>query len=619
MCGIAGILRFDQTPVTAADVTPILNNIAHRGRDHSAIKLNNEISRSAAIGLAHRRLSIIDLQPAGAQPMFYADQQLCITYNGEIYNYLALRKLLEQKFYTFKTNTDTEVLLAAYHFWGKDCVNHFDGMFAFAIWDEKNQYLFCARDPVGIKPFYYLKTNNYIALASEALALAHLSPSGLNEASVSSYFLSMYVATNESIFAGIKKLAAGSTMVVRADGQMLIERYWSVNQFEETTVNATTQAELSEALRAAVKRQVQSDVPVGGFLSGGVDSGLITALAAPLLNTYHTYSVGYEGMQSNELDAAQELAQRFATRHTAVTLRAADAMGILDNALHHLSEPIADPAIVATYHLAELAAGDGVKVLLNGTGGDEIFGGYTRYSGQLSLKRKLMTSLPPFLKKLMTLLPINHKLKRRLQLPAFDMMFSTGGSYDLAESVTPARFFVSLFTQLGAEFSAQAKPNVPLLYQQMLFDMQVYLPDQLLFLLDQMTMAHTLEGRVPLLDTEVIKLAFKFSAKEHLEGGQTKAILKKIAEPLLGAAHVNRKKQGFAGSPAWWVQHNFGRFMEVIAELKHVPYFEKFNIDVFLNQARPLAQQSNDIFILYCFSQWYSRMKTCVGVVYNGK
>jgi asparagine synthase (glutamine-hydrolysing) len=423
----------------------------------------------------------------------------------------------------------------------------------------------------------------------------------------------MYVATDASIFSGIKKLAPGSSLVLRPNGRMTIERFWSVEQFEGSNANPATHAELSAAIAAAVKRQVQSDVPVGGFLSGGVDSGLITALAAPQLAQYHTYSVGYEGMESNELAAADLLAQRYATRHTAVTIRAEDAMDILDNALDHISEPIADPAIVATYHLTELASRDGVKVLLNGTGGDEIFGGYTRYSGQLSLKRKMLTLLPSFLKKSLTWLPINTKVKHRLQQPAFDMLFSTGGSYNLAASVTPDNNFKKFLRQLGAEFSTNAQDDVPLLYQQMLFDMQVYLPDQLLFLLDQMTMAHTIEGRVPLLDVDVIKLAFNFNAKEHMRGGQTKVILKKIAEPLLGLEHVQRKKQGFAGSPGWWVQHNFARFIEVVAEIKNIPYFENFNIDIFLNPSAPVEKQANDIFILYCFSKWYARSKAVLG------
>ena len=614
MCGIAGTLRFDGAEVTYAQMALIVAKIAHRGRDHSAILLGSNragaqepITRQANIGLGHRRLSILDLQDAAAQPMFYADNQLCLTYNGEIYNYLTLRKLLEQKSYTFKTNTDSEVLLAAYHYWGESCVNYFNGMFAFAIWDDKNKKLFCARDAVGIKPFYYMHNSQYFAFASESLALAHLNSGNLNHAGISAYFLSMYVATNESIFADIKKLPAGHSMTLQLDGTLTLSRFWSVKQFEGATTSASTLNELNDVITHAVKQQLQSDVPVGGFLSGGVDSGLITALAAPQLSTYYTYSVGYEGMPSNELAAAKAIAQRYQTRHTEVTLRAADAMSILDNALNHLSEPIADPAIVATYHLAELAGADGVKVLLNGTGGDEIFGGYTRYSGQLSLKRKLLAMLPLTLKKSLAALPLNLKLKRRLQQPAFDMLFSTGGSYTLARELMSGSIFSNFLAQLGEEFSALGNIHVPLLYQQMLFDMQVYLPDQLLYLLDQMTMAHTIEGRVPLLDVDIINMAFNFIAKEHMRGGQTKVILKKIAEAYLGSEHIQRKKQGFAGSPSWWVQHNLKQFKEGIAQLKNMPFFDEFNIDLFLALTTPTEKQANEIFMLYCYSKWHSR------------
>jgi asparagine synthase (glutamine-hydrolysing) len=617
MCGIAGIMRFDEEQVTYAQMAQIIAKIAHRGRDHSDILLGSKragadapITRQAEIGLGHRRLSIIDLQDAAAQPMFYADDQLCLTYNGEIYNYLSLRKLLQQKSYTFKTNTDSEVLLAAYHFWGESCVNYLNGMFAFAIWDEKNKKLFCARDAVGIKPFYYIQTSQYFAFASESLALAHLNSGKLNHAGVSAYFLSMYVATNESIFAGIKKLPAGHSMSLQLDGSVAVKRFWSVKQFEGTTTSPATLSELNEVITHAVKQQLQSDVPVGGFLSGGVDSGLITALAAPQLSTYYTYSVGYEGMAVNELVHAKAIAQRYHTRHTEVTLRAADAMGILDNALNHLSEPIADPAIVATYHLTQLAGKDGVKVLLNGTGGDEIFGGYTRYSGQLSLKRKLLAMLPLALKKSLAALPLNLKLKRRLQQPAFDMLFSTGGSFTLAEELASGHIFSSFLNQLGEQFSALENVDVPLLYQQMLFDLQVYLPDQLLFLLDQMTMAHTIEGRVPLLDVNIINMAFNFIAKEHMRGGQTKVILKKIAEPYLGTEHIHRKKQGFAGSPSWWVQHNLGQFKDGIAQLKNMPFFDDFNIDTFLALANPTEKQANEMFMLYCYSKWHKRTQT---------
>jgi asparagine synthase (glutamine-hydrolysing) len=613
MCGIAGIFRFDDAVVKRTAVERILNALSHRGVDHVGVALNAELSKTVQIGLGHRRLSIIDLDATGAQPMFFADRQIGVTYNGEIYNYRELKDFLQKKSYHFETNTDTEVLLAAYHYWGKDCVKHFNGMFAFALWDENKKQLFCARDPVGIKPFYYFISPAYFAFASESLALAHLENSTLNAAAVGSYFLSMYVATDESIFSHIKKLPPGYTLTINSKGDRVFEKFWSINQFQGMASDAASLDNLRNTLETAVTRQLQSDVPVGGFLSGGIDSGLITALAAQQCQKYYTYSAGYEGLENNELMQAKYIAERYGTRHTEVMITAADAMSSLDKALQHLSEPVADPAIVATYLLSQLAARDGVKVLLNGTGGDEAFGGYTRYTGQLSLKRKMFAWLPPTLKKSLGLLPLNAKIKSRLQNISLDMMFSTGGSYALARQFA-RHDFKPILKQLAQRFSALMPKRVPLLYQQMLFDLQVYLPDQLLYLLDQMTMAHTIEGRVPLLDLDVIKCAFNFSAKDHLRGGQTKAILKSVAQRHLGKEHIERKKQGFAGSSSWWVKQNYPAFIEVIAEMKSIPLFEKFNLDAFLKIDKFDEAHTNDIFIMYCFSQWYARVKPLMTV-----
>jgi asparagine synthase (glutamine-hydrolysing) len=545
--------------------------------------------------------------------MFFADHKLCITYNGEIYNYRELKDFLQKKSYHFETNTDTEVLLAAYHYWGKDCVKHFNGMFAFALWDESKKQLFCARDPIGIKPFYYYLSAKYFAFASESLALAQLENANLNAPAVVSYFLSMYVATDESIFSNIKKLPPGQTLTINSNGIPVFEKFWSIDQFQGTLSDAASLENLRNTLDTAVTRQLQSDVPVGGFLSGGIDSGLITALAAPQCKKYFTYSAGYEGLENNELTQAKLIADRFGTQHTEVMITAADAMSSLDKALLHLSEPVADPAIVATYLLSQLAAGDGVKVLLNGTGGDEVFGGYTRYTGQLSLKRKMLALMPPTFKKSLGLLPLNSKMKSRLQNISLDMMFSTGGSYALAKQFARHEF-KPILKKLVRRFSALLPKRVPLLYQQMMFDMQVYLPDQLLYLLDQMTMAHTIEGRVPLLDVDVIKCAFNFFARDHMRGGQTKAILKSVAAKHLGKEHVERKKQGFAGSSSWWVRQNYPAFIEVIAEMKSIPLFEKFNLDAFLKIDKFDEAHTNDIFIMYCFSKWYARVKPLLSV-----
>jgi len=487
MCGIAGLLRFDGQQVDREEIKIILHKIMHRGRDHDGIELPDSF-----IGLGHRRLSIIDLNDHASQPMFYANQRYCLTYNGEIYNYRQLRHFLQEKAYQFTTQSDSEIILAAFDYWGEDCVKHFNGMFAFAIWDKHQRSLFCARDQVGIKPFYYYKTDTFIAFASEAFALTHFSQKKLNDDAVLAYFMSMYVATEESIFKSIYKLAAGHTLTINAQGKTALKRFWFIENFDEIDAHTASVENLSFLIQQAIKRQLQSDVPVGGFLSGGIDSGLITALAAPEVKHYYTYSVGYEGMLNNELPYAKKIAERYHTKHTSIMITASDAMPYLNQALQQSSEPIADSAIVATFMLSKLAAQDGVKVLLNGTGGDEIFAGYTRYTGQLSLKRKILLSLPSVLLKTLAHLPLQQKLISRLKHIEWDMLFSTGGSFSLAQSLISPTNFQLFLKKMMNELALSINQKIPNLYQRMLFDLHHYLPNELLFLLDQMTMAHTI-------------------------------------------------------------------------------------------------------------------------------
>lgn len=606
MCGIAGMMRFDQQPIHESELQTMLNQIAHRGRDDQGIVAINQ-----QLMLGHRRLSIIDLDKSASQPMSLGNH-LCVTYNGEIYNYQDLRKYLSQRQYQFKTNSDTEVLLAAYDYWGEDCVKYLNGMFAFALWDGKKEQLFCTRDQLGIKPFYYLLTPTFFAFASESKALAHFCDKCLNMQAVYAYLLSMYVPTDASIYANIYKLSPAHTLIITPRGKPILKRYWQITQFE-TAGSAGHQhhlklADLGHHLRGAIQRQLQSDVPVGGFLSGGVDSGLITALAAQYCTRYHTYSIGYEGLSAdeNELPHAKHIANRYGTKHTEVHLDAHSAMTYLTQSLQHLSEPIADPAIVGTYILAQAAARDGVKVLLNGTGGDEIFSGYTRYTGQLSMRRKLFLLLPTWSKIFVNYLPLAHKTKTRMQHLPLDMLFSTGGSYQLADRMINDKFlFKKCLTNIVNALKMPAYTSEHQLYQRMLVDVHTYLPDELLFLLDQMTMAHTIEGRVPLLDINVVTTAFQFRANQHIKDGQTKTILKEIAIPYLGHKQVKRKKQGFAGSTYWWVKYNFAAFIEGIANMKSIPGFDYFNIDDYKNFDTLDANQANDIFILYCFNRWY--------------
>ena len=623
MCGIAGILRFDGRPVRNEDVSRILDNIQHRGHDNVGIVTGDSsgtekgliLSQCADIGLGHRRLSIIDLSEAANQPMPYADNKLWISFNGEIYNYIELRQELKGYGYSFHSNSDTEVILAAYHRWGEECLNHFNGMFSFALWDERRGCLFCARDPIGIKPFYYIFNAQYFIFASESRALAHIVDKELNPDAMAAYLFCMYVPGPWSIFKDIRKLEPGCAMTITLKGKAANRRYWNVNSFQDCEDTAAQRAKLNQALSDAVNRQLRSDVPVGAFLSGGIDSSMVVALAAGKASEFHTFSVGYEGHHINELPYARHIAQHYATHHHELILKPGEVMINLDKALGALSEPIADSAIVPTFMLCQMAAAEGVKVLLNGTGGDEVFGGYDRYDEARTGQKWFTKFLPPgFRSWLGYRLPIGASLSvTRLRHIGFDLFISTGGSVELSRKMLKDnKQYAGFLERLKNDCFPPIVKGVSLLYNRMLFDLRLYLPDELLFLLDQMTMAHTLEGRVPLVDINVIRESFRFPASAHVMPGEIKKLLRRIAAPYIGKELAMRKKQGFGGPVPLWIEHNLDQVLEVVAAADKIPNFDMMDIDYYFNKGRTGMLNKSDLFELfqlYCFVRWHEQLK----------
>jgi len=609
------MLRFDGQAVDQSSMDRMLQRLAHRGHDHSGLVMNDELSSSANIAIGHRRLSIIDLSDDASQPMAYDDGKLWITFNGEIYNYLELREELSDLGFFFETQSDTEVILAAYSHWGKDCVHHLNGMFAFALWDESAEELFCARDELGIKPFYYYKTSAFIVFASESKALTDSHQNRLNLESVSSYMLSLYIPSDWSVFEGVKKLLPAHTMTVSKDGSLDIERYWSVSQFYDIELNTASKNKMESCLQSAIEQQLRSDVPVGGLLSGGVDSGLIVAIASKIKPDLHTYSVGFEGMEVNELPTAAEIAKKYNTNHHECLISNQDAMQALDSAIQSLSEPLADPALVPSFVLAKMAAEDGVKVLLSGSGGDEVFGGYTRYVHDGSLKRRLLGWLPEGARAYLGgFLSSSSKLSVRLKNIYLDMMLNTSGNFDLCSLAmgSPDKL-TEMLNALAASFPLTLMAqNQPLVYKQMLFDKSVYLPDDLLLLLDQMGMAHTVEGRVPLIDKRVVEMSFRFPICSHVNGRKTKKMFRDIAESYLGHEHVWRKKQGFAGPVPWWVNQHRTVFLEAAASVREISPLQHMDVSGLLNRAHKEKNiclvDAHALFILYCFRRWYDSL-----------
>lgn len=616
MCGIVGMLRFDGRPVDTDVMSSMLDKLQHRGHDHAGLvtSLSGQLSNKVNIGFGHRRLSIIDLAEEASQPMSYREGKFWITFNGEIYNYLELRTELIGLGYLFRTKSDTEVILAAYNHWGKACVEHFNGMFAFALWDEEQGQLFCARDELGIKPFYYYQTSEFIVFASESKALAKFHQNELSMNGVASYMLSLYIPSDWSVFEGVKKLLPAHVMTVSSNRAVSTERYWAVSRFADMDDTNNTRKEMEACLQSAIALQLRSDVPVGALLSGGVDSGIIVAMASKINPNLHTYSVGFEGMVVNELSAAAEVAKKYDTNHHERLITDKDAMETLDSALQCLTEPMADPAIVPTYVLSQMAAKDGVKVLLSGSGGDEVFGGYTRYARGDSWKRDLLSFLPGAVKTSLGGVLASPKLSSRLKNVYLDMMYNTSGNFDLCALAmgSPEKLKVML-DELAMSFpmlsSAKEKP---LLYRQMLFDKSVYLPGDLLLLLDQMGMAHTVEGRVPLIDKRVVEMSFRFPPESHVKGGRTKKMFREIAAPYLGYEHVWRKKQGFSGPVPWWVERNLATFSEAAASVKEIQGLQHMDVSTLLKRSKQgelSLMDSYAFFTLYCFRRWYDSLQ----------
>jgi asparagine synthase (glutamine-hydrolysing) len=610
MCGIAGILRFDGQPVMRAEVEAMTDAIAHRGRDSVGFAIGGvgDLSDSV-VGLGHRRLSVIDLSPQAAQPMHSPDRQTCIVYNGELYNYLQLRNDLKHHGVQFRTESDTEVVLAAYDVWGRECLSRFDGMFALAIWDGRRRVLFCARDAIGIKPFYYRLDGTTFRFCSESRALAGRALDGL---AVAAYFFSMYVPRELSIFAGVSKLLPGHWMEVSPDGDCAKQQWWDLPDTASVAVSPDEAAErLRDTLDRAVELQLQSDVPVGAFLSGGFDSGMLVAAAARKQAKFHTYSIGFDdARQFNELPIAAALASRYQTQHHSYTLRSDDVLGILDKALSVMSEPVADSAVVPTWFLAGRAAEDGVKVLLSGTGGDEVFCGYPRYVAS-TWRRRILYQLPGSIRSLIGNAFLGGSvLGARLAHASVDMAVYAGGSADLAAMYLGEPQQIAEFVErLATRVFPPPQARMPALYRHMAFDLQVYLPDLLLLLLDQLTMAHTIEGRVPLLSVDLIRASYALPPNLHAESraATTRKLMRRMAAGRLDQRTFTAPKQGFSGPVRAWIADNQAAFRERTLAISDIPGLEQMSAERWW-KVSPGARDvkwAHEIFLLYSFATWY--------------
>src|SRR3989338_746941 len=566
MCGICGVVNFQGEPVTEALLAAWAGGLRHRGPDALGIA-----RPEGWAGLGHTRLKVIDLSEMANQPMASQDGRIWIVYNGEIYNSRALRAALVGSGRSFVSQSDTEVILQAYEEWGEDCVVRLDGMFAFAIFDGRRRRIVLARDRTGKKPLFYYRDQERLVFASEIKALlVHPSvPCEFHEGILPRYLTYGYVPSPETFYKGIRSLPPASLMAVDLpEGREHQRIYWHVPLPEQPLRVSRPEAiqGLQERLTEAVRKRLVSDVPLGAFLSGGIDSTIVVGLMSRLTGQpIHTFSIGFRGdPRYDETPYARLVATQFQTHHTEFMVEP-KAFELLERLVYHHDQPFGDASAIPTFLLCALTK-EHVTVALNGDGGDECFAGYRRFQAAAASAR-----LPPWLsgaaaRLLTTLLPPTTQRHRQLgELIRFFTAAQRPWDERLARWIS---YFpdpvVMLRPELRAQVGdddwlaparrwlAQAERCSPLT-QALYFNFQEYLPNDLHVKMDRCSMAHGLETRSPFLDTEVIEYAANLPDALKLRGWTTKAILKEAFADLLPPAIVRRPKQGF-GVPldAWF-------------------------------------------------------------------
>ncbi len=572
MCGIHGIFRLDGQGVSPETLSAMGQITRHRGPDDEGMHVDGNC------GIAMRRLSIIDLS-GGHQPLSNADGTLWLVCNGEIYNYRELREELRASGHVFKTDSDSEVLLHGYAAWGDDVVLRLNGMFDFALWDAQRRRLLIGRDRLGVKPLYVLHDGVRLAFASEAKALLALPglKAELNRDVLTGYLQLGYVAAPGCMFKGIRKLPPGTLLAVEG-AQVREWRYWRLPHAIDP---APSEAQWVERVRAqldqSVRMQMVSDVPIGAFLSGGVDSSAVVGLMARHSEQpIRTYAIGFDGGAAealyNELPYARQVAERFGTRHREIVVKP-DVVSLLPRLLWHMDEPVSDSAFITTYLVSEFARQD-VKVILSGVGGDELFGGYRRYLGEHYAEQYLR--MPGWLRQGAGYLARHLPADRHSSV--FNKLRLAKGFLASAELGADERYasYLQLVGQetiadlmlepsftddpLARAFDAAGHGDV--LNRMFAVDAETQLPDDLLLLTDKMSMAVSLECRVPLLDHELVELAASMPAAIKVKGGRLKHLMKEALADLLPSEILNRQKRGFGTPMGAWLKSDLAPVLD---------------------------------------------------------
>ena len=608
MCGIYGIVGFG--PGSARRSPDVLDRMGdamiHRGPDDAGAFVDNELL------LGMRRLSIIDVA-GGHQPIASEDGQVVAVCNGEIYNFRELRAELQAKGHRFSTNSDSETAVHAYEEYGDEFLNKLDGMFGVAVWDRRRRRLIVARDAIGIKPIYYRLDANELMFASEAksiLAVPGVS-ARLDHAALAQYLSVGYVCAPNSIFEGVAKLEPGTALIVE-NGQVRKHRFYRLPASIDTQ---RSESQWIEAVRAelerSVKDQMVSDVPIGAFLSGGIDSSAVVAfMARHSQHPVKTYSIGFHGSTGaqlyNELPFARQVAEQFGTDHHEIVVQP-DVATLLPELLWHMDEPIADAAFITTFLVSKFARQD-VTVILSGVGGDELFGGYKRYLDEHY--RSLYHKVPGVLRSgliapLAKMLPSDRhsRLLNKMRLakafvaadalPFPERYRAYMQTFDADERKAMLRTQPGAFDDCIARGFAAAQTDDPL-RQLMDVDFATQLPDDLLLLTDKMSMAVSLECRVPLLDQRLVELAAQMPGSLKMKGGELKHVMKRALSGVLPDSILYREKRGFGAPMGAWLRAELAPVLRDVLSRESIERRGLLDADVVQATIREHEQQKSD-------------------------
>jgi asparagine synthase (glutamine-hydrolysing) len=565
MCGIVGQARRDGRAVSPGLIQAMCAGVEHRGPDQRGVHVEGPI------GLGIQRLAVIDLV-TGDQPVHNEDRSVTVVLNGEIYNYRELRERLTANGHRFATSGDTEVIAHLYEEEGAACVESLAGMFAFALWDERRERLLIGRDRLGKKPLFYAQREGAISFASELWALLADDeiPREVDPEALDRFFTFGYVPSPHSAFRAIRKLPPASILEWQ-DGRLKIEPYWKLDYSATLDVRSEEEAGelVRDSLRKAVRRRMVADVPLGAFLSGGIDStAVVAAMAEQSRDPVKTFSIGFESEAFDELPFARDVAERFGTDHHELVVRP-DAVELLPKIVRHYGEPFADHSAIPSFYLAEMTRRH-VTVALNGDGGDEAFGGYSRYAHAAMMRR--LDRVPNSLRRAIAavggrvgadgeLTSVRNRIRRAsAQLPLsaerrYALAMSRSGPALAETAYTPE--FRDALAGSAAEVIALpwSESNAVDLVDRMLdVDQQTYLPGDLLVKMDIATMAYGLEARSPLLDHELLEMAAALPARFKVNGSEKKIALRASLRGLVPDSLIDRRKQGFQVPMAEWLR-----------------------------------------------------------------